>query len=83
MANIKKQEINFLESLYHKIKYVRNLSDEAISLASLINDLDDRNCVSRDRTRAIVAEKRISDPTYGRSKTEKDRIISKQTKSNV
>ncbi len=73
MANIKKDEIKFLKNLCAGL-YLNNFTKDADSLKSLIDSLEDRDAKRNERTKEFVFEKRKSDPYYGRSKEERDRI---------
>ena len=74
MANIRKGEIDFLESIYHDIKNKSDMQDQAKELATLIENLDMRDIIRNEKTRIAVAERREGNPFYGRSKEEIKRI---------
>lgn len=74
MANIRKGEIDLLESIYHDIQNKPDMQDQAKELATLIENLDMRDIVRNEKTRIAVAERREENPFYGRSKEEIERI---------
>jgi len=74
MANIRKGEIDLLESIFHDIKDKSDMHDQAKELAKLIENLDMRDIVRNEKTRIAVAARREENPFYGRSKEEIERI---------
>ena len=74
MANIRKGEIDLLESIYHDIKNKSDMQDQAKELATLIENLDMRDIIRNEKTRIAVTERREENPFYGRSKEEIERI---------
>ena len=79
MPNIKNEDIKFLIQLQTKLCYPEDFKDDfkkdAETLANIIKEVMDKRDKSRERTAKSVAEKRKTDPFYGRSKAEKGRII--------
>ena len=51
MANIRKGEIDLLESIYHDIQNKPDMQDKAKELATLIENLDMRNIVRNEKAR--------------------------------
>jgi hypothetical protein len=51
MANIRKGEIDLLESIYHDIQNKQDMQDKAKELATLIENLDMRDIVRNEKAR--------------------------------
>ena len=83
MANIKRDELNFLISLYDRISCVPTMSDDAVRLKEIIDRLSAAEEAKLRRTWDTICEKRKIDPAYGRSADERDRIESKTVKTNI
>ena len=86
MPNIKNDDIKFLIQLQTKLCYPEEFKNDfkqdAETLSRILTDIMDKRTKSRTRTADIVAEKRKTDPFYGRSKAEKERIIEKLNNKN-
>ena len=78
MINIRKDELMFLNDLSSKLSLSEEVSpDDATKLLHIVNRLNEARETENRKIAELVAEKRRSDPTYGRSPTEKDRIMKK------
>ena len=86
MPNIKNDDIKFLIQLQAKLCYPEEFKDDfkqdAETLSKILKEVMDKRNKSRARTADIVAEKRKTNPLYGRSKAEKGRIIEKLNNKN-
>jgi hypothetical protein len=86
MPNIKNEDIKFLIQLQNKLRYPEVFKDDfkndSKTLALILKDVMDKRDKSRERTAEIVAEKRKTNPLYGRSKAEKGRILAKLNNKN-
>ena len=86
MPNIKNEDIKFLIQLQNKLRYPEVFKDDfkndSKALALILKDVMDKRDKSRERTAEIVAEKRKTNPLYGRSKAEKGRILAKLNNKN-
>lgn len=86
MPNIKNDDIKFLIQLQTKLCYPEEFKNDfkqdAETLSRILKEVIDKRDKSRARTADIVAEKRKTNPLYGRSKAEKGRIIEKLNNKN-
>lgn len=86
MPNIKNEDIKFLIQLQNKLRYPEVFKDDfkndSKTLALILKDVMDKRDKSRERTAEIVAEKRKTNPLYGRSEAEKGRILAKLNNKN-
>lgn len=86
MPNIKNEDIKFLIQLQTKLCYPEefkgDFKQDAETLFRILKEVMDKRDKSRARTADKVAEKRKTNPLYGRSKAEKERIIEKLNNKN-
>ena len=86
MPNIKNDDIKFLIQLQTKLCYPEEFKNDfkqdAETLSRILKEVIDKRDKSRTRTADIVAERRKTNPFYGRSKAEKGRIIEKLNNKN-
>ena len=77
MPNIKNEELAFLKELTTRDPIFDPVdADDIVLLRHIVESLEWRRQKDRDKTAAIVAERRKTNPLYGRSEEE----ISKRTK---
>ena len=86
MPNIKNEDIKFLIQLQTKLCYPEEFKDDfkqdSETLSRILKEVMDKRDKSRARTADIVAEKRKTNPFYGRSKAEKGRMIEMLNRKN-
>ena len=83
MANIKRDELNFLISLCDKISGIADMNAEATQLSAIVNRLSAAEETKLRRTWDTIKKKRETDPAYGRSNAERERIENKTKKENI
>ena len=76
MVNIKKDEIQFLSNLVPKLESA-GLKEESKELFTIVERLKQKQIEANERTAKAVAERRKTDPTYGRSQKEIERAFKK------
>ena len=76
MVNIKKDEIQFLSNLVSKLESA-GLTEESKELFNIVERLKQKQLEANERTAKAVAERRKTDPTYGRSQKEIERAFKK------
>ena len=76
MVNIKKDEIQFLSNLVPKLESA-GLEKESKELSVIVERLKQKQIEANERTAKAVAEKRKTDPTYGRIQKEIERAFKK------
>lgn len=79
MINIRKDELRFLNDLSSKLSLAHEVSSEdASKLLHIVNRLNEAREKENRKVAELVARKRKSDPTYGRSSAEKERLMKKE-----
>lgn len=71
MPNIVNSEIAFLTKLNDKLSAIEGFEDDCNTLSTILNRLNEVYAISKARTAISIAEKRKTNPFYGRSKKEK------------
>ena len=75
--NITNSDLEFLIKLENKLGSPENWSEDVIGLWEMIERLKVQKVRSNEKIRNNIREKRKSDPGYGRSKQEKEKINKK------
>jgi hypothetical protein len=83
MANIKRDELNFLISLCDKIRGIADMDSDATQLSNIVSRLSAAEEAKSRRAWDTIKKKRETDPAYGRSNVERERIESKTKKENI
>ena len=70
MANLKKSEIQFLIQLNEKLQSSESFTEDYMKLQKIIDRQLEIDSARNERSKKFIAERRKTDPTYGRGKTE-------------
>lgn len=76
--HITNKDLEFLINLEYKLGVMENWSDDVLYLWKMIERLQAQKEKTNKRTLEIITNKRKTDPTYGRSKKEIERIKRKE-----
>lgn len=76
--HITNKDLEFLINLEYKLGVMENWSDDVLYLWEMIERLQAQKEKTNKRTLEIITNKRKTDPTYGRSKKEIERIKRKE-----
>lgn len=76
--HITNKDLEFLIHLENKLGVIWNWSDDVCQLWEMIERLQAQREKTNKRTLEIITNKRKTDPTYGRSKKEIERIKRKE-----
>ena len=76
--HITNKDLEFLINLEYKLGVMENWSDDVLYLWEMIERLQAQKEKTNKRTLEVITNKRKTDPTYGRSKKEIERIKRKE-----
>ena len=76
--HITNKDLEFLINLEYKLGVMENWSDDVLYLWEMIERLQAQKEKTNKRTLEIITNKRNTDPTYGRSTKEIERIKRKE-----